>query len=54
MYDTLRCEVAVLVNEKKEPGSDEVEVDPRGLSSGINFYRLTAGMFVETRKMILV
>ena len=54
VYDILGREVAVLVNEKKAPGSYEVEFDARGLSSGIYFYRLTAGKFVETRKMILL
>jgi hypothetical protein len=54
VYDILGREVAVLMNEKKPPGRYEVEFDGSGLSSGIYFYRLTAGQYVETRKMILM
>ncbi len=54
VYDLLGREVAVLVNEKKAPGNYEVSFDGSGLSSGVYFYRLTAGQFVETRKMILM
>jgi hypothetical protein len=46
--------VAVLVNEKKAPGSYEATGDAAGLASGVYLYRLTAGNFVQTRKMILV
>jgi len=54
VYDLLGREVAVLVNERKEPGSYTVTFDAAALSSGVYLYRLTAGSFVETRKMILV
>jgi hypothetical protein len=54
VYDLLGREVAVLVNERKEPGSYTVTFDAASLSSGVYLYRLTAGSFVETRKMILV
>jgi photosystem II stability/assembly factor-like uncharacterized protein len=54
VYDLLGREVAVLVDERKAPGSYSVEFDGTGLSSGIYFYRLQAGSFVETRKMVLV
>jgi hypothetical protein len=47
-------EVATLVNERKAPGTYEVEFDASGLSSGVYFYRLTAGNFVQTRKMMVV
>jgi M6 family metalloprotease-like protein len=53
VYDLLGREVAVLVNERKTPGSYEVRFDGSGLSSGVYFYRLSAGDFVQTRKMIL-
>ena len=54
IYDLLGREVEVLVNERKAPGSYEVKFDAVGLASGIYLYRLTAGSFVHTRKMILV
>jgi hypothetical protein len=42
------------VNEKKEPGSYTVTFDSRGLSSGVYFYRLTAGDQVMSKKMMLM
>jgi M6 family metalloprotease-like protein len=52
--DLLGREVAVLVNERKAPGSYEVRFDGAGLSSGVYFYRLQAGDFVQTRKLLLL
>jgi hypothetical protein len=46
--------VATLVNEEKPAGNYEVEFNASGLSSGIYFYKLQAGSFVETKKMILL
>lgn len=56
IYDVLGNEVATLVNEEKSAGNYEVEfrTDEIKLSSGIYFYRLHAGDFVETKKMILL
>jgi hypothetical protein len=54
VFDLLGREVALLVNEKKTPGSYEVQFDGSGLASGVYFYRLTAASFVQTRKMLLV
>jgi predicted outer membrane repeat protein len=54
VYDLLGREVAVLVNEKKAPGRYEVGFDASGLSSGVYLYRLSAGSFVQTRKMVMV
>jgi predicted GH43/DUF377 family glycosyl hydrolase len=54
VYDILGREVAVLVNEKKAPGRYEVEFDASGLSSGVYFYRLTSGQYVECRKMVVI
>jgi hypothetical protein len=54
IYDLLGREVVVLVNEKKAPGSYEVKFDAAGLASGVYLYRLTAGNFVQTHKMILM
>ncbi len=54
IYDVLGREVAVLVNEKKPAGTYEATFDARSLSSGVYFYRLTAGTFVQTRSMVLL
>jgi hypothetical protein len=54
VYDVLGNEVASLVNEEKPAGIYEVEFDASTLSSGTYFYRLEAGSFVQTRKMILL
>jgi len=47
-------EVAILVNEEKPAGSYEVEFDATGLPSGIYFYRLQAGDYIKTKKMLLL
>jgi hypothetical protein len=54
VYDLLGREVAVLLNERKAPGRYEVSFDGSGLASGVYLYRLTAGNFVQTRKMVIV
>jgi hypothetical protein len=54
VFDLLGRQVATLVNEVKPPGSYEITFDGSGLSSGVYFYRLTAGNFVETRRMLLM
>jgi hypothetical protein len=54
VYDVLGKEVATLVNEEKPVGSYEVEFDGAGLPSGIYFYQLSAGTFIETKKMVLM
>lgn len=54
VYDILGREVTVLVNERKAPGSYEVKFDAAGLASGVYLYGLTAGNFVQTRKMLVV
>ena len=54
VYDVLGKEVAILVNEKKPAGNYEVEFDATNLTSGIYFYTLKAGDYIETRKMILI
>ena len=53
IYDVLGNEVATLVNEEKPAGSYEVEFNPSSLTSGVYFYKLQAGSFVDTKKMIL-
>ena len=57
VYDVLGKEIATLVNEKLTAGSYEVEFngnDRHILSSGAYFYRLEAGDYAETRKMLLI
>jgi hypothetical protein len=59
IYDVLGNEITTLVNEEKPAGSYEVEFNSRGLihqtlPSGIYFYQLKAGNFIETKKMILM
>ena len=54
IYDILGREVATLVNEKLSPGTYEVEWNGSNYSSGIYFYKFSAGEFMETRKMLLV
>ncbi|MCH7974790.1 MAG: T9SS type A sorting domain-containing protein, partial [Bacteroidetes bacterium] len=54
VYDVLGNEIAVLVNEEKPAGSYEVEYNASSLPSGVYFYQLNAGSFIETKKMILL
>jgi hypothetical protein len=54
VYDVLGNEVATLVNEEKPAGAYEITLNASQLSSGIYFYKLQAGSFVETKKMILM
>ena len=56
VYDLLGREVATLVNEEKPAGSYNVEFRMQNLelSSGIYFYQLIAGDYVETKKMVLL
>ncbi len=54
IYDILGKEVATLVNEEKQAGIYEVEFKASRLSSGVYFYKLTAGNYSQTKKMILL
>jgi len=54
VYDVLGNEVATLVNEEKQAGSYEVDFNASQLTSGVYFYTINAGSFVETKKMILL
>jgi len=64
VYDVLGNEIATLVNEELSPGEYEVEFSAKGgsasggnvynLTSGIYFYTLRAGEFIQTNKMILM
>lgn len=54
VYDLPGREIATLVDEFKPAGKYEVEFNGKDLSSGIYFYKLEAGNFIETKKMILL
>ena len=54
VYDVLGNEIATLVNEEKQSGYYEVEFNSINLVSGIYVYKLQAGNFVETKKMVLM
>ncbi len=54
IFDILGKEVATLVNETKEPGYYEVNYDASNLASGLYFYRIEAGSFTQTKKMMLI
>jgi endonuclease/exonuclease/phosphatase family metal-dependent hydrolase len=54
IYDILGRQIASLVNEKLSPGTYEVIFDATKYSSGMYFYRITAGDYIETKRMILV
>ena len=54
VYNTLGQQVTVLQNGEQEAGYHEVKFDASNLPSGVYFYRLQAGSYVETRKLCLV
>ncbi len=54
VYDVLGNEVATLVNEIKEPGKYEFEFNASDLSSGVYYYKLSAGDFSAVRKMMIL
>ncbi|MFN0156938.1 MAG: T9SS type A sorting domain-containing protein [Bacteroidota bacterium] len=54
VYDVLGKEIATLVNEALVPGTHETTFDGSELASGIYFYRIQAGQFVETRMLVLL
>lgn len=54
VFDVLGNEVATLVNEELTPGIYQYDFDASNLSSGVYYYKLQAGSFTETKKMILV
>ena len=54
VYDVLGAKVQELKNEVMEPGYYEVNFNASALASGVYFYRIKAGDFIQTKKMVLV
>lgn len=54
IFDPLGIEVAALVKGEMEAGSYNVEFNSVNLPSGVYLYKITAGNFVQTKKMILI
>jgi len=54
VYDVLGNEIATLVNQEKSAGTYEIKFDASILTSGVYFYTLEAGSFIETKKMIFL
>ncbi|HSW55391.1 MAG TPA: DUF1028 domain-containing protein, partial [Ignavibacteriaceae bacterium] len=54
VYDVLGNEVATLVNKEQEPGVYEILFDATSLASGIYFYKMQSGPFLETKKLMLL
>ncbi len=54
IYDILGRKVKELVNEKKDAGTYYVLFDGSNFASGVYFYKIEAGSFIETKKMVLI
>jgi hypothetical protein len=54
VFNTLGQEVAVLVQGNEEEGYHEVRFDGSNLASGVYYYRIQSGDFVQTRKLLLL
>jgi hypothetical protein len=54
LFNLLGEEVATLVNENRSAGIHSVQFNASNLSSGLYIYRIIAGSFIETNKMVLM
>ena len=54
VFNTLGQRVATLVNESQEAGPHDVRFDASGLASGVYFYRLQVGSFVQAKKLLIL
>jgi hypothetical protein len=54
VYSSLGEEVGTLINQVVPAGQHQVNFDARGLSSGVYFYTLTAGNFIDSKKMVVM
>jgi hypothetical protein len=54
VYNTLGQQVATVVNESEDAGYHDVRFDGSGLASGVYFYRIQAGTFVQAKKLVVL
>jgi hypothetical protein len=54
VFDVLGNEIERLVDEEKPAGTYEVEFNATNLPSGVYFYQLRGGEFIQTKKMLLL
>ncbi len=54
LYNVIGEQLRVFIDEEKPTGNYEVEFNASELSSGVYFYRLQAGSYIETKKLILM
>ena len=54
VFDIIGHEIAKLVNGQLKPGTYEVDFDGTNFASGIYFYTLEAGLYKDTKRMILL
>jgi hypothetical protein len=54
VYDVMGREVQTVLNERLQPGTYEASFDASQLTSGVYFYKITAGDFLQTKKMLMI
>lgn len=54
IFDCLGRHVATLLSAETQPGNHDIEWNPCDLEGGVYFYRLQAGTFIETKKLVLL
>jgi hypothetical protein len=54
VFNTLGQKVALLVDENQDAGYYDVRFDGSGLASGVYFYRLRAGEYMATKKLLVI
>ena len=54
VFDVLGREIATLVNSVEQPGYKSVNFNANNFASGVYYYRLQAGNFIETKKLVLL
>ena len=54
VFDILGREIQKVVDDTVDPGLHKVEWDPEGVAGGVYFYRMEAGGFLITKKLVLL